>query len=132
MHKVEIMSQMPTTCLVCGRGNTPNDPDSLDDFWAIDLERDVNWGDSTYLCRYCVDELAALAGFVTEGQLEESADIAEGLRKELHETKAEFDSYRRRARAMLTGKKAERALRADSSDDDATAKKSSSKKRAAA
>lgn len=113
MHKVERMTQLPTTCLVCGRGNTPNDPHSIDEFWAVDLERDVNWGDSTYLCRYCVDELAALAGFVTVGQLGEAADIAEALRQELHEVKAEFDSYRRRARTILAGKKAEKALTAD-------------------
>jgi len=129
MHKVELMTQTPTTCLVCARGNTPNDPHSIDEFWAIDLERDVNWGDSTYLCRYCVDEIAAMGGFVTEGQLAEMTDMADGLRRERHELQAEFDDYRRRARVMLAGKKAETALRQDA--EDKPKPKSAKKKKAA-
>lgn len=111
MHKVERMTQHPATCLHCGRGNTVDGDDTMDEFWAIDLERDVNWGDSTYICKYCVDIIAQTAGFVTLTQLAEQQEISEHIRQELHSTRAEFDSYRRRVRTMLAGRKAEKRVR---------------------
>jgi len=108
MHKVSRMTQTPTSCLTCGRGNTPDDPDTMDDFWAIDLERDVNWGDPTYICRYCCDELAGLAGYVTMDQLQEQMNIIENLKKKLHDARAKLAERDRRLDQIATGAKAMR------------------------
>lgn len=130
MHKVERMTQHPATCLHCGRGNTVDGDDTMDDFFAIDLERDVNWGDSTYICMYCVDVMAQTAGFVTLGQLDEQQKVSEHLRQELHSVRAEFDSYRRRVRTMLAGRKAEKRVR--SSEESAPAETKTKTKRSKA
>jgi len=83
----------------------------MDDFWAVDLERDVNWGDSTYICKYCCDVLAATAGYVTHEQLLEQQQLADNLRAELHDSKAELASYKRRVRVVMAGKKTEKRIR---------------------
>jgi hypothetical protein len=101
----------------------------MDDFWAIDLERDVNWGDSTYLCMYCVVEIAAIGGYVNEGELAEMTDNVERLRTEKHELEAEFDAYRTRARTILAGEKAKRELAKDADPDTVTPKKQAAKKK---
>lgn len=106
MHKVSLMTQTPTTCLVCGRGNVPDDPHTMDDFFAIDLERDVNWGDSTYICRYCCDTLAALAGFVTMDQLQEQMNINKKQGKRIHDLHAALQARERRLEAITGGARA--------------------------
>lgn len=106
MHKVTRMVQTPTTCLHCGRGNTPDDPDTMDDFFAIDLERDVNWGDSTYVCKYCCEQLAEIAGFVDMATLQEQMNTNEQLKRKLHQTNAKLDQKTRRLDAIVAGKKA--------------------------
>jgi len=106
MHKVSRMTQTPTTCLVCGRGNTPDDPHTMDDFFAIDLERDVNWGDSTYVCRYCCDTLAALAGFVTTEQLVEQQNINQRLKERVHDLQATLEQRERRLSQITKGARA--------------------------
>lgn len=111
MHKVSVMTQTPTTCLTCGRGNTPDDPHTMEDFFAIDLERDVNWGDSTYICRYCCDIVAALAGFVSEEQMTDQLRANQQLKEELHETQAELESRNRRLHQITRGTKALKAER---------------------
>lgn len=106
MHRVQLMTQTPPSCLHCGRGNMPNDPDTMDDFWVLDLERDVNWGDSTYICKYCVDEIAAISGLVTTAQLDEAQQIIEAMRKKLHNKTSELDQFKEKVRAKLLGDKA--------------------------
>jgi len=66
MHKVARMdpSMGPPKCLICNRGNTPDEPDQMSDFWVMDMERDVNWGDPAYLCKYCCEKIAAEVGYV--------------------------------------------------------------------
>jgi len=106
MHKVSRMTQTPTTCLVCGRGNTPDDPDSMDEFFAIDMERDVNWGDSTYVCKYCCAELAELAGYVDMATLQEQMNTSEALKRKLHTKTAQLEERDRRLEAIAEGRKA--------------------------
>lgn len=106
MHKVALMTATPTTCLHCGRGNTPDDPHSMDDFWVVDLERDVNWGDSTYICRYCCDQIAAIAGFVTMDDLAEQQRINQKLKEKNHDLEAELDEKSRRLKRIAQGRKA--------------------------
>lgn len=121
MHKVERMTQMPTNCLYCGRGNTPDDPDTMDDFWAIDLERDVNWGDPTYLCKYCCDVLAAQAGYVTMDQLMEQQNINQAQGRKIHDLQAKLEQRQRRLDTITAGRQAE-----------TRAKKTTSRKKSAA
>jgi hypothetical protein len=92
--------------MYCGRGNTPDDPDTMDEFWAIDLERDMNWGDSTYICKYCCDVLAATAGFVTMDQLTEQMNINQGLKKKVHDLQARLEQRNRRLDAIAKGQQA--------------------------
>lgn len=105
MHKVSRMSQTPTTCLHCGRGNTPDDPDTMDDFYAIDLERDVNWGDSTYICKYCAAVLAEVAGYVGMATLTEQMNENLALKTKLHDTQAKLEDRTRRLTAIAEGDK---------------------------
>lgn len=106
MHRVQLMTQTPPSCLTCGRGNTPDDPDTMDEFWVLDLERDVNWGDSTYICKYCVDEIAAISGLVTTAQLDEAQQIIEAIRKKLHNKTSELEQFKEKVRAKFAGDRA--------------------------
>jgi hypothetical protein len=97
------MTQTPTQCLYCLRGNTPDDPDSMDEFFAIDLERDVNWGDPTYLCKYCCEKVAALAGFVTMDDLQDQMNVNESLKRKLHDALAKLEDRERRLKHIVRG-----------------------------
>ena len=70
------------------------------DFWVIDLERDVNWGDPAYLCKYCCEKIAEETGFVDVAAWEECQAIMAGLRKEIHDLEAAADSRQRRLDAL--------------------------------
>jgi len=134
MHKVGRMSQTPTTCLYCGRGNTPDEPDSMDEFWAIDLERDVNWGDSTYICKYCCDVLAATAGYVTMEQLQEQMNLQQRMKRKIHDLEAKLQERDRRLTQIATGRRAVQQTRKHlTKEEDAKPKKKkvASKQRAA-
>jgi len=78
----------------------------MDEFWAIDLERDVNWGDSTYICKYCCDVLAATAGFVTMDQLTEQMNINQSLQRKVHDLTAKLEQRNRRLDQIATGRRA--------------------------
>lgn len=106
MHKVSRMTQTPTTCLHCGRGNTPDDPDTMDEFFAIDLERDVNWGDSTYICMYCARVISELSGHVDMASLTEVMNTNERLKKKLHDTRALLEAKNRRLEQITAGARA--------------------------
>ena len=111
MHKAERMTEAPMKCLVCFRGNLPDDPDSMDDFWVLDLERDVNWGDPTYLCKYCCEKIAALTGFVPEADFREQANIVKHQHKKIHDLQAKLEQRQRRLDQIDEGRKAVRAVK---------------------
>jgi hypothetical protein len=108
MHKIQRMDPAvgPPACLICRRGNTPDDPDTMDDFWVLDIERDYNWGDPAYICKYCADKIARECGNVPLEVVEEKDAVIEQQRKEIHNVEAERDSLRRRIRSITHGKKA--------------------------
>lgn len=108
MHKAARMTQTPAQCLYCGRGNTPDDPDAMDDFWVIDLERDVNWGDPTYLCKYCCESVAEAAGYVSQADLKEQQNIVLHQRRRIHDLEARLEQRTRRLEQITTGAKAMR------------------------
>ncbi len=113
MHKVARMDPAigPPNCLVCNRGNNADDPDSMDDFWAMDLERDVNWGDPAYICKYCCEAIGAEVGYVPHEQLDAANATIKEKNKEIHKLQAETDSLRRRFRSTRLGKKALRSTK---------------------
>jgi len=86
MHMVERMTSAPAACLICGNGNIPGDDGTIGPF--IDLEREVNWDDSTYLCLTCAQGIGALAGMPTADELLEKDREIRRLKKQLHEAKA--------------------------------------------
>lgn len=100
------MTQPPMQCLVCFRGNTPDGRDTLDDFWVLDLERDVNWGDPTYLCKYCCEKIAALTGFVPEADFAEQASIVRHQSRKIHNLLAKLEARDRRLDQIRVGEQA--------------------------
>lgn len=112
MHLVGRMELTPHTCLYCGKGHTIEDGQTADSTVYLDLERDVNWGDSVYFCMNCVATIAATCGYVTEGQLEEVRQTIKDKDKEIHALKAEVDSVTRRLKVVTTAKAVVRTERA--------------------
>jgi hypothetical protein len=102
MQLVERMTQHPPTCLHCGRGNTVDEPNIP----ALDLQREVNWGDSTYICGTCVMQAAALYGYISPEQYQELQDTIESLQKQRHELRAQLEKKDRRLSAISSGRQA--------------------------
>lgn len=106
MHKAARMTQTPTACLTCGRGNTPDDPDTMDDFWVVDLERDVNWGDPTYLCKYCVERVGAIAGMVSTEEVAAKENVIQHQLRRIHDLEAKLEVRTRRLQQIGEGTRA--------------------------
>lgn len=111
MRLVEVMSQHPPVCLHCGKGNTEDEPRIS----VLDLEREVNWGDSTYLCGRCVMIAAALYEYISPEQYSELEDTVQSRDKQIHELRAALSEKERRLTTILDGKKALRDERASRS-----------------
>ena len=75
----------PPTCLTCGRGNVTDAPDQIEDFWVLDLERDVNWGDPAYVCKYCAHKIGLEAGMIDGDLLEAKEQENRVLLQRIHE-----------------------------------------------
>lgn len=106
MHKAARMTQTPPNCLHCGRGNVPDDPDTLEDFWVIDLERDVNWGDPTYLCKYCVEQVGALAGMLPNSEAVKKDNVIQHQLRRIHDLEAKLEVRDRRLSKINEGRTA--------------------------
>jgi hypothetical protein len=113
MHKVQRMDPAigRPNCLICERGNTPDEPDSMDEFWVLDMERDVNWGDPAYICKYCCELIAGEVGYVPASEVEKLEQTIKQKNKEIHTVEAERDSLRRRFRTARAGTKAIQSTR---------------------
>jgi hypothetical protein len=107
MHRIEVMSPEvgPPNCLVCRRGNTPDAPDSMADFWAVDLERDVNWGDPAYVCKYCAADIGGLAGMVDAEQIGDLEAQIRQQRRKIHELETTLEQRERRLKTIVRGEK---------------------------
>jgi hypothetical protein len=86
MHMVERMTQTPPNCMVCGKGNTPDESGNIGPF--LDLERDVNWDDSTYLCATCGTAIGAQFGMLLPDDVLGLRREIRRLKRDLHEAKA--------------------------------------------
>jgi hypothetical protein len=91
------MTESPPNCLICGKGNTPDAEGNVGPF--LDMERDVNWGDPTYLCEDCGTKIGAMFGMVTTTEVEELKAQTQGLKKQLHDEKSRYETFRRRTSA---------------------------------
>lgn len=94
----------PPQCLHCGRGN-PTEQEVHGDSppWYIDLERDINWGDPTYLCNDCVEKLLVHAGFVDSSELTEMVDAKQDLEKRVHDLEAKLEQREARFQQVTGG-----------------------------
>lgn len=106
MHKVKRMTAAPMSCLLCGRGNTPDDPDTMDDLWFLDTERDIDWGDTAYICKYCCDQVGIMAGLVGMQELKEVQEINRRQAKKIHDLEAKLAARDRRLDAISAGRRA--------------------------
>lgn len=113
MRVVERMTQEPPRCLHCGAGNVPGADGEVEP--ALDLERDIGWGDPTYLCGSCVSQAAALWGYISEDTAQDYERQIKKLKADLHETKAKFAEQSRRVRRVTEGKKALQELKTEAS-----------------
>ena len=114
MRTVEHMEQHPPVCLHCGKGNTPDTGDGDEMLPYLDLQRDVNWGDSTYLCGACCMLIAGLYDFIGPSQYKDLERTIESRDAVIHELRAKLAAKTRRLTAIVEGKKAiseERASR---------------------
>lgn len=115
MRLVERMTQNPPRCLYCGKGNTTARDDELDTDLLplpyLDLEREVNWGDSTYLCGPCVLKAAALYGYITPEQALTLEQTITSLRRERHDLRAMLQERTRRLDSIVKGREALQAER---------------------
>lgn len=119
MRIVERMTQTPPKCLHCGAGNIENTAGEVEP--ALDLERDVGWGDPTYICSQCVAQIAALWGYISIDQENDYKREVKRLKKELHELTARHSAVMRRIRQVTAGRAAASKLR-EAVDEEATAK----------
>jgi hypothetical protein len=97
------MTQHPNTCLYCGRGNVADDSD--DDLVFLDLERDINWGDSTYICSVCIQRIAALFDYYSENDVKTLNKTISRQKEEIHDLRAELQNRNRRLEQISTGLK---------------------------
>lgn len=102
MHKVKVMLS-PSNCLICGRGNVVDTPMEEDEFWAIDTERDINWGDNAYICFKCCEDIAGFSGFVPAETVAELERTLAKKNKEVHDLEAKLELKERRLGALVDG-----------------------------
>jgi hypothetical protein len=86
MHLVERMTSAPCACMICGRGNVADTAGNIGPF--LDLERDVNWDDSTYLCMDCGQSIGMACGLPSADELTSMRQEVRSLRRKVHEAKA--------------------------------------------
>jgi hypothetical protein len=106
---VERMTQSPPKCLHCGAGNVTNTAGEIEP--ALDLERDVGWGDPTYICSQCVAQIAALWGYISIDQEQDYRREIKRLKKELHDLSAKHAGVMRRIRSVTAGRRAAAELK---------------------
>lgn len=110
MRLVERMTLTPQKCLYCGCGNV-EDRDTGETGPFLDLERDINWGDSVYLCMRCVAEIAANCEYIDPTQAKELEAALDAKDAIIHELKAEMDSIARRIRVIEAGSRTLKRVR---------------------
>ena|SRR5215471_1350688 len=102
MQLVDRMTQHPPTCIHCGAGNTVREPAIPN----LDLQREVNWGDSTYICGSCCMMIAGLYGYISPEQYQELELTITSLKEQRHELRAQLEKKQRRLSAISSGRTA--------------------------
>src|SRR6266571_3292992 len=96
LEVVKGMAEIPHHCVICG--SNPMDEITGEQQEAIFAPGvDVNWGDSVYLCKSCVEIMADLFGRVTK----EGFDKLTAKHEKLKEEHARLQDQHERAKALL-------------------------------
>jgi hypothetical protein len=95
MRLVEIA---PGPCTNCGKGNGVDRQG--DRLRFVDLERDINWNDPVVLCEECTMKIGGLVGMLSQDTLKDLQRTVAKAQQEIHDTKAEMDEMRSRAKKM--------------------------------
>lgn len=106
---MRIIQVAPVPCLVCGKGNTPDNDGHPVRF--LDLERDVNWNDPAVLCEDCGIRVGTHFDMLTP---DEKQDLEREMAKkdlEVHEALAEVDAAKRRATQAIQRTRAKETLK---------------------
>ena len=109
MRLVERMTMTPNKCLTCGAGNVEGDDGEIGPF--IDLEVEVGWGDSVYICPLCTLRIALLSGFITPDDKKDLEAQIANLEGQVHDLGASLAEKERRLSAISEGRKAIRKER---------------------
>jgi len=100
MMLVETMTQAPNSCMVCGRGNTPDrETGQVGPFLSLGI--DYNWGDSGYLCEDCSGKAAVLFGWISPDTKRQFEREIKKLEQKIHDLEGEIDMRRRREHSAL-------------------------------
>jgi len=94
MQLVERMTGSPPNCMICGKGNTPDEAGDIGPF--LDLQREVNWDDDCYLCEDCGTKVGAMFKMLTADEVQDFHRVIKKLKGQLHDAKSEVE--RRKAR----------------------------------
>ena len=100
MFLVETMTMAPNSCMVCGRGNTP-DRETGQTGPFLNLGIDYNWGDSGYLCEDCVGRAAVHFDWISPDTKKDLERQIKKLENQVHDLEGEMDMRRRREHAAL-------------------------------
>lgn len=95
MQLVEKMTMQPHTCLYCGRGNSTTNTKGENGPY-VDLQRDVNFNETVYICETCALEVGSLVGMITADDRRELIRKLKGLSKKCHNLEADLEKMTRR------------------------------------
>lgn len=95
MQLVEKMTMAPNTCLVCGRGNSTKNSKGENGPY-VDLQRDVNWNETVYICETCALEVGNCVGMITADEQRELNERIALLKRKLHSVLAKLDKTERK------------------------------------
>jgi hypothetical protein len=107
--KVDRMTLSPAQCLSCGSGNVPDEHGDVGPF--IDLQVEVGWGDSVYLCPLCVHKIATLFGYMSPNDVADLEARRKKAVRQAHDLKAQLEEKNRRLSVIRDARKAIKAER---------------------
>lgn len=98
MHLVERMNPDlgAPQCLICGKGNTPNNAQDGSIGPFLDLDREVNWGDPAYLCIDCGTRIGTMFDMITPDEKAHLERIIRDKDKQIHDLESKLEQKNRR------------------------------------
>lgn len=108
MRLVDQMTENPGHCVACG-GN-PIDIDGNPQI-AVDLDVDVNWGDSAYLCVECINLIADLIERPSKKKIQKIVDQNKFLSRRNKEIAKELEDAQKLIARIKDGQAAIREVK---------------------